>query len=185
MLTVVSLKIDGTAVSTSDIKIQTSTSSPGVYTCGVTKTLSQGDHTLVFSATDYDGNTQTSTVAIKVDTVPPTLNVSAPSGNIITNKTPLTVSGYTNDANSSPVTLTVNGTATTVDSKGYFSTTVALKEGSNTITVISKDANGLKTTVTRTVTLDTKAPTFASVTCTPNPVGVGGQFKISVEVTDE
>ena len=154
-------------------------------TCTCVKTLSQGAHTLVFEVTDNDGNKQTSTISIKVDTVPPTLNISSPSGNITTNVTNLTVSGYTNDANSSPVTLTVNGSATTVQSNGYFETTVALTEGSNTITVVAKDASGLTTRVERTVKLDTKAPKFTSVTCTPNPVGVGGQFKISVNVTDE
>ena len=178
----ITLKIDGTAVSSSDI---TKTNSSGTYTCTCVKTLSQGAHTLVFEVTDNDGNKQTSTISIKVDTVPPTLNISSPSGNITTNVTNLTVSGYTNDANSSPVTLTVNGSATTVQSNGYFETTVSLTEGSNKITVVAKDASGLTTTVERTVKLDTKAPKFTSVTCTPNPVGVGGQFKISVNVTDE
>ena len=178
----ITLKIDGTAVSSSDI---TKTNSSGTYTCTCVKTLSQGAHTLVFEVTDNDGNKQTSTISIKVDTVPPTLNISSPSGNITTNVTNLTVSGYTNDANSSPVTLTVNGSATTVHSNGYFETTVALTEGSNKITVVAKDASGLTTRVERTVKLDTKAPKFTSVTCTPNPVGVGGQFKISVNVTDE
>ena len=178
----ITLKIDGTAVSSSDI---TKTNSSGTYTCTCVKTLSQGAHTLVFEVTDNDGNKQTSTISIKLDTVPPTLNISSPSGNITTNVTNLTVSGYTNDANSSPVTLTVNGSATTVQSNGYFEKTVALTEGSNKITVVATDASGLTTTVERTVKLDTKAPKFTSVTCTPNPVGVGGQFKISVNVTDE
>ena len=60
-----------------------------------------------------------------------------------------------------------------------------MTEGNNKITVVAKDASGLTTTVERTVKLDTKAPKFTSVTCTPNPVGVGGQFKISVNVADE
>lgn len=176
------LKIDGISVPSADI---TKTEASGVYTCTCAKTLSQGAHTFVFEVSDNDGNKQTSTIAVKVDTVPPTLNISSPSGNIITNKTPITVSGYTNDANSSPVTLKVNGTNVTVQSNGYFETSVALTEGSNTINVTATDASGLETSITRTVTLDTKAPKFTSVMCTPNPVGVGGQFKISVKVTDE
>lgn len=178
----ITLTIDSTVVSSSSI---TKSAQSGTYTCTYTKTLSQGSHTLKFSATDYDGNTITKSISIKVDTVPPTLNVSSPSGNIITNNATLTVSGYTNDATSSPVTVTVNGTAVTVGSNGYFTTNLTLKAGSNTITVIAKDNNGLTTTVTRTVTLDTTAPTISEVTVTPNPVGVGSTVKISVKVTDE
>lgn len=178
----ISLKIDDKSVASSEI---TKTNSSGTYVCTCTKTLSQGEHTIVFEVDDNDGNKQSFTISVKVDTVPPTLNISSPSKDIVTNKSTLTVSGYTNDSNSSPVTVTVNGKSATVQGNGYFETTIDLKEGSNSITVIAKDASGLKTTVSRIVVLDTKAPVFSKVSCTPNPVGVGGQIKISVEVTDE
>lgn len=157
----------------------------GIYTCAYSKTLEQGKHTIEFSVSDNDGNIQSNTISIKIDTVPPTLNISSPSENIVTNQIQLTVSGYTNDALSSPVTVTVNGESVTVQSNGYFETNLSLIEGENLITIISTDSSGLKTEITRTVILDTKNPIISSVTCTPSTIGVGGQFKISVVATDE
>ena len=43
---------------------------------------------------------------------------------------------------------------------------------------------GKATTVTRKVTLDTKAPTITDVSITPNPVDGGKTFVIAVSVTD-
>jgi hypothetical protein len=180
----ISIKIDSDNAITSGI---TTTATTNGYTCTYTPTtaLGEGSHTFTFAASDNDGNAATAaTVTCTVDTVPPTLNVSAPTDGLVTNSATLTVSGTTNDATSSPVTVTVNGTAVTVGSGGAFSTTLTLTEGSNTITVIAKDSAGKTTTVTRTVTLDTKAPTIKSITITPNPVGVGSTYIISVEVSD-
>jgi ABC-type sugar transport system substrate-binding protein len=60
---------------------------------------------------------------------------------------------------------------------------VTLVEGANTIVVTSTDALGKKTSVTRTVTLDTKIPVFTSVNVTPNPVDAGATYVISVKVS--
>lgn len=66
--------------------------------------LNDGQHTIRVDASDFDGNAATQkSVAFKVDTVPPTLNITSPSEGIITNNASLTVSGKTNDATSSPV----------------------------------------------------------------------------------
>lgn len=179
----ISIKIDdGTAITSF-----TKTASGKNYTCSYTPTtaLADGSHTIVINASDYDGNAATAkSVTFKIDTVPPTLSVTAPAEGLITNKTTVTVSGTTNDVTSSPVTLTVNGKAVTVGSNGTFSTTVTLSNGSNTITIVATDSAGKSTTVTRTVTLDTGAPVFNSVTITPNPVDCGATFVISVDVTD-
>lgn len=179
----ISIKIDGGTAITSFTK----TASGKNYTCSYTPTtaLADGSHTIVINASDYDGNAATAkSVTFKIDTVPPTLSVTAPAEGLITNKTTVTVSGTTNDVTSSPVTLTVNGKAVTVGSDGTFSTTVTLSSGSNTITIVATDSAGKSTTVTRTVTLDTGAPVFNSVTITPNPVDCGATFVISVDVTD-
>ena len=72
----------------------------------------------------------------------------------------------------------------TVGSDGSFSKALTLASGSNTITVVATDSAGKSTTVTRTVTLDTVAPTIKAVTLTPNPVDAGKTYVISVEVTD-
>lgn len=162
------------------------------YQCTYTPTtaLSDGSHTVKFDASDYDGNAAAQkSVTFKIDTVPPTLSVTAPTEGFKTNKAACTVTGKTSDATSGPVIVTVklnNGTAAevTVGSDGSFSKALTLVEGVNTITVVATDGAGKTTTVTRTVTLDTSAPVIQVVTITPNPVDAGKTFIISVEVTD-
>ena len=159
----------------------------GGYQCTYTPAtaLSDGSHTIKLDASDYDGNAATQkSVTFTVDTIPPTLSISAPVAGLVTNKSTVTVTGTTDDATSKPVTVTVNGTAVTVGTGGSFSKDVTLTEGSNTITIIAKDKAGKTTTVTRTVTLDTKAPVIKSVTMTPNPVDAGKTYIIAVEVSD-
>ena len=180
----IALKIDGTAVDTFNI---TKTPVTGGYTCSYTPTsaLSDGAHTVVATASDYDGNAAAQkSVTFTVDTIPPTLSISAPAEGFITNKSTVTVKGTTDDATSKPVTVTVNGAPIPVTPSGTFSNDVTLKEGSNTITIVAKDKAGKTTTVTRTVKLDTAPPVIKSATITPNPVDCGKTFVISVEVTD-
>lgn len=74
--------------------------------------------------------------------------------------------------------------AVTVGADGSFSKSLTLASGNNTITIVATDSAGKSSTVTRTVTLDTTAPTIKSVTLTPNPVDAGKTYVISVEVTD-
>lgn len=147
--------------------------------------LTDGEHSVYLNATDNDGNAATvTTITFTVDTVAPTLTVLSPADNLITNVTTVTVSGTTADAQGSEITLTVDGETVTVADDGTFTTTVDLTEGENTITIVSTDAGGKASTVTRTVTLDTVAPVFGEITITPNPVGTGNSFIISVSVTD-
>lgn len=178
----IALKIDGTAVTGF-----TKTAVTGGYECSYTPStaLSDGAHTISVTASDNDGNAAAAkTATFTVDTVPPTLSVTAPTDNFVTNKNTVTVTGKTDDATSKPVTVTVNGTAVTVATDGTFSKDVTLANGSNTITTVAKDKAGKTTTVTRKVTLDTAAPVIKSITLTPNPVDCGKTFVIAVEVTD-
>ena len=143
-----------------------------------------GSHTVTINCADNDGNAavEKSTTYI-VDTVAPTLNVTSPANNSITNKVSCVVAGTTNDVTSSPVTVTVNGAATTVNANGSFSKTITLAEGENTITVVATDSAGKSTTVTRTVTLDTTTPVISDITITPNPVDTGASMVVTVTVT--
>lgn len=164
----------------------------GGYECTYTPTaaLSDGSHTVKVDASDHDGNAAAQkSITFKIDTVPPTLSVTSPADGLVTNAAACTVSGTTNDATSSPVTVTVklnSGTAAavTVNADGSFSKGLTLTAGVNTITVVATDGAGKTTTVTRTVTLDTGAPVIHSVTIAPNPVDAGKTYVISVEVTD-
>lgn len=151
--------------------------------------LTDGSHTITAYIDDNDGNrSATASITIKVDTVPPTLTVASPTDSSYTNNTACTVSGITNDAASSPVTvaITVRGTdvgTVTLGSDGKFSKAVTLTEGVNSIVISSTDSLGKVTTVTRTVTLDTTAPEFSSITVSPNPVDAGKTYTISVKVS--
>lgn len=177
-------KVTGSAITKSPVS--------GGYECSYTPTeaLGDGQHTIKVDASDNDGNAATQkTVTFKVDTIPPTLSVTAPADDSVTNNSSCTVSGTTNDTTSSPVTVTVklnNGAAeeVAVAENGSFTKQLTLAAGANTITVVATDAAGKSTTVTRTVTLDTGAPVIHSVSITPNPVDAGQTYVISVEVTD-
>ena len=184
----ISIKIDGNTAITSGI---TKTAVTNGYECSYTPAspLGEGAHTVYFNVSDNDGNaaTQAST-AFTIDTVPPTLNLTSPADGLITNKSTIVVSGTTNDATSSPVTVKVtvnNGTAQNAEvaANGSFSINVTLTEGSNTIKVVATDSAGKSTTIERTVTLDTAAPKITAVTLTPNPVDAGATI-ITVTVTD-
>lgn len=170
----------------------TKTEIEGGYQCKYTPStaLSDGSHTVKFDASDNDKNAAIQkSVAFKVDTVAPTLNVTSPSDGLVTNVSSVTVSGKTNDTTSSPVKVTVklnNGTAqqVTVNADGSFSKALTLVAGANTITIVATDSAGKTTTIIRSVTVDTGAPVFHSVLINPNPVDCGNTYIISVEVTD-
>ena len=183
----VKIKIDSgaeTAVTVSG----SGTTYTGSYT--PSSALADGNHTVTVYGYDYDGNkSNIATVTFKIDTTPPTLVLNTPVDST-TNKTSATIAGTTNDALSSPVTVTatLNGSdvgAITVGSDGKFSKAITLKTGTNTIVVTATDSAGKSTSITRTVIVNTSAPVFTSVTITENPSITGASVTITVEVTDE
>ena len=148
----IKLLIDG-----SEISGITKTKTTSGYSCSYkpSTALSDASHTVAVKASDYDGNAATQkSVSFKIDTVPPELSVTSPVNKLVTNKTKVTVAGTTNDATSSPVTLTINGSAVTVYDDGTFSKDITLKDGSNTITI------------------------------SPNPVQAKGKYTISVSIEE-
>lgn len=182
------VKLDGSIVSSGEIT-HSAISNGYSFTYKPAGTLSDGSRTVTIDASDNDGNaaTQKST-SFTVDTIPPTLNVTSPTEGLITSTQSLTVSGTTNDATSSPVTvkISLNGAdqgTITVESNGSFSKSITLAEGENVIIVTATDAAGKSSSVTRNVTLDTSIPQIISATITPNPVDAGQTMLISVEVS--
>lgn len=149
--------------------------------------LSDGANKVELQVSDNDGNVSANAVVnFVISTAAPTLNVTSPTNNLITNQNKVTVTG-TAAAGSDAVTLaevTVNGEAAVVGEGGAFSKEVSLTEGDNTITVIAKDSLGKTTTVTRKVTLDTKAPVITEVIAEATTVDAGGRIHITFKVTD-
>ena len=180
--------LDGVAVPESAVTLDRQSSGTYKITYTPVSALSDGSHTVTAKISDNDGNqSAVASTTFKVDTVPPTLNITAPVNNFITNNASLTVTGTTNDTTASPVTvtMTLNGTSlgsVTVATNGSFSKAVTLKEGTNTIVVTATDAAGKTSSVTRTVTLDTSSPVIKTVSITPNPVDSGETIVISVVI---
>lgn len=161
------------------------------YDCTYTPqtALSDGAHTITVNVADNDGNTATQkTVTFTVDTIAPTLNVTAPIDTLKTNQAAVSIIGSTNDATSSPVVVTIklNGVdqGVVTVTGGNFSKAITLANGANTIIVRSTDAAGKFAEITRTVTLNTGAPVITNIVLTPNPVDVGASIIISCTVTD-
>lgn len=151
--------------------------------------LSDGQNTITFQVTDNDGNvSELATTTFVVSTTAPSLTVNTPTEGLITNSNRLTVTGSTIPG-SNAVTIAdvkVNNASVKLsgDSTKTFSHEVTLTEGKNTITVVSTDSIGKATTVTRHVTLDTKAPIITDVVAEATTVDSGGRIKITFKVTD-
>ena len=194
----------GSGVNLSTVKIKVdsttyTTSSTGMVSKGITNgyqftftpqtALKDGSHTITITASDNDGNAATVVSStFTIDTVPPTLTISSPTAGLITNKTALNVTGKTNDAISSPITLTMtlNGTSlgtVTVGSDGSFTKAVTLAEGTNSIVVTAKDGAGQTTSITLSVKLDTTVPELTGITLAQNPVSTSASVAITVEVS--
>ena len=160
----------------------------GKKTCTYKATnLPDGANKVELQVSDNDGNTSDNVIVnFVISTAAPTLNVTSPADNLITNVNKVTVSG-TAAASSQSVTLaevTINGEKVTVGIGGAFSKEVTLTEGDNTITIIAKDNLGKTTTVTRHVKLDTKAPIISDVVADTTTVDAGARIRITFKVID-
>lgn len=181
------VKLDGVAVASSTL-VTTAITNGYSVTCTPASALSDGTHTVTINVNDNDGNSAAEkSTSYKVDTVPPTLNISAPVAGLVTNAASLTVRGSTNDSTSSPVTvkISLNGSdqgTVSVGSDGSFSKAITLASGESTIVITATDSAGKTSTVNRTVTLDTSVPTIESASITPNPANTGASVIIRVVV---
>lgn len=181
------VQLDGNAVASSTLAVTAITNGFSV-TYTPASALGDGEHTVAINASDNDGNAATAkSTTFKIDTVPPTLNITAPAEGLITASASLAVRGTTNDATSSPVviTITLNGAdqgSVTVGSDGSFSKTITLAEGDNEIVITATDSAGKESSITRNVTLDSSVPKVVSAAITPNPVDAGATMIISVVI---
>lgn len=165
----------------------TKTAITGGYQCTYTPTtaLSDGEHTVKFDASDYDGNAAAQkSVTFSTLSTKPNLSVTSPVEGDWFKSAAISFAGTTN---ATSLTVKVNnGSAQNVTiTNGAFSGNITLTaEGENTLEFTATGASGLVTTVTRKVKLDTQAPVIVSATLNPNPVDAGKTYVLSVEVTD-
>jgi RHS repeat-associated protein len=153
-ITVQGLVSDSTAVTVTANGVPVSVGTGGAFSSAVS--LTEGRNTITVVATDAAGNSSTVTRTVIKDSTPPILTVSSPADGSVTNQPSTTVSGTVSD--STTVALTINGVSTAIGGNGTFSSSLALIEGANAITLVATDAAGNKTTVVRNVRLDTAPP---------------------------
>ena len=189
-LETLSLTLDGTVYDSTDSGMDLTPVTNGYDASFTPSPLGNGTHSLSIAVQDNDGNTSNAaTREFTTDTLPPTLDVTAPSDGYVTPDAPITVTGTSNDAHSPGVTvsITLNGVdqgAVTVNpTTGAFAHGITLAEGINAIVVTSTDTAGRSSSVTLSVTLDTTYPVFGSVVIAPNPADAGQTMLISVVVT--
>ncbi|OYZ26556.1 MAG: hypothetical protein B7Y23_00800, partial [Sulfurovum sp. 16-42-52] len=134
----------------------TSANSSGAWTFTPASALTEVTHTLHVTATDAAGNVSSDSndYSITIDVTPPTLTVNAPDA--IYDDTP-TISGTTDAANGTTVSITVTQGASTQTfnatvSGGMYSADVgtALVEGTYTVSATVSDVAGNPTTVSDT-----------------------------------
>lgn len=189
-LSAVQLKIDNTVYKAGSTGMVSAAITNGYrFTYTPQTAMTDGKHTITLNASDNDGNAAaTVTSTFTVDTVPPSLTISSPVQNLITNKAALTIAGITNDDSSSPITLTIvlNGTdqgTVEVGSDGSFTKAVTLVEGTNSIVVKAKDGAGQTSSITLSVKLDTTVPKISGISLSPNPADASSSVAIIVEVS--
>ena len=149
-----------------------------------TVSLPDGAHTFDVTSADPAGNVNERFAAVTVDTAKPSLTLTSPTPNSITNSPIVTVTGYTEIG----AQVTVNGVAVTPDVMGGFSVDLAMSDGQHTISVAARDAAGNVATASTTVIVDTKAPTLVvtapATTLTNNPsVTVAGTTEPGATLT--
>lgn len=149
--------------------------------------LSDGSNSVSLQVTDNDGNvSNVAAVSFVISTQAPTLNVTTPTEGLLTNSNKVTVSG-TAAAGSDAVTLSsvkINGETVSVGEGGAFSKEITLQEGENTITIVAEDSIGKTTSVTRHVTVDTKAPVISDVEAEATTVNANSTIHITFKVVD-
>lgn len=163
---------------------------PGGYECRyIAAYLSDGDHSLILNAQDYEGNSAAQVASVfTIDNAAPDLALNEPLDELITNKNTIAISGVANDATGVVVVCVyLNGVLERnlqVGENGEFNTTINLQEGKNKIVVVARDKAGNETKVSREVFLDTFAPIITDVCLSANPVSTGDELLITVFVVD-
>ncbi len=145
-------------------KSATVTTTPNGLVIGVTYDGSTtaptniGSYAVVATINDveYSGSAS-GTLIIGYSSTGPSIILSSLADNAVTSLPTINVSGTVTAINGRK-TLTVNGKLVTVDNSGFFSAPVLLSHGSNSIILVATDNADLKTTVSRTITLDATAP---------------------------
>jgi hypothetical protein len=119
-------------------------------------TLVEGANNVTVVGKDLAGNEATIDMVVNVDTTPPGLTVTAPSGNetVYTNVVEHTLEGTVTGAD----TLMFNDADLTFTANGTFKTNFTLEAGENVLSVVAEDLAGNEATWTFTMVFDNVTP---------------------------
>lgn len=157
------------------------------------KNLSDGANKVTFEFADNDGNAgNTLTSNFTISTAAPSLNITSPADNLLTNSKTVTVAGAATTAIAgvtiSKVVIKVDGgadNAVTLGGNGSFSKEITIdRDGRHTITIIATDSLGKTTQVVRNVTIDTTKPVITDIKASATTVDAGGRIVFTFKVTD-
>jgi len=141
-------------------------------------TLTPGLNSITLTATDPAGNSATTTLTVTLDTVPPTVAISAPVSGLVTNNPQVTLSGTLSKQDT---TASVNNAQITVTNQA-FSSLYTLTEGDNTLTVTALDKAGNSGSASVNVVLDTQAPQLSI--SAPGEAAAGANITIGLNGSD-
>ena len=123
-------------------------------------------------------------LTISADMTPPTVQISSPSGGIITDKPEVTISGTASDIGSGIKSVEINSNIVTLTNNS-FNTVIELVEGKNTITISAIDRAGNKTDTTLNVIRDTTVPQILMGSPNDNSTVDKESISVSGSVIDE
>ena len=116
--------------------------------------LNAGANSFTFIATDAANNSSQVIVTVTRDTVGPTITLSSPANNTLTTNDSINVRGSISELAS----ITINGAPIALAGDLSFSASVALNEGSNTLTILAIDNAGNSGQAIITVIRDSAVP---------------------------
>lgn len=163
------LAVDGAAV------VASCQALPQTATCALAQPVSDGAHDIAATIANSAGNrSQPATVSVTIDTLAPTIQITSPPDQLLTNSTAVTVTGTISEQ----AAVTINGIAATVQANQFSSGPHALAEGANVLLLRAIDLAGNAGTAQRTVVRDTTPPGQPAAPLVQAQVA-GGQVAIS------
>ncbi len=128
--------------------------------------LAEGSNTITITAKDLANNQSTTTVALTLDSVAPTVTIAAPLSGYLTNNAQVSVSGTVSEQDT---VVKVNTSTAQVTGQTWSLAAYGLSEGQNTINATATDRAGNSGAASITVTLDSIAPAAPIITQPASP----------------
>jgi hypothetical protein len=183
------VQVTGTVTDTDTVQVDINGHPATVTGNTFTAAISASDGPLTLTATGRDtaGNSGTAHVSVTVDSVAPSISVSAPADGAMTRADSIHFTGTLTDA--SPTTLRIDGTPVAVADGAFAADVPVTTDGARTVTLVATDAAGNTKSLDWHVTIDRTAPTIDITTPASNavlgqsPVAVDGHYQDGTATT--